>query len=56
MAIPFAVQFRARGQIYVAARQIYSALPHDLWSQRAVEQTLTLTVEITQQIGLKPVR
>jgi hypothetical protein len=55
MPVPFAVQFRAWGQIHTAARQIYRALPHVFCRQRAVEQTLALRVEITQQIGLMPV-
>jgi hypothetical protein len=53
MPVPFAVQFRAWGQIHTAARQIYRALPHVFCRQRAVEQTLALRVEITQQSGPK---
>ena len=56
LAVPFAPQHGARPQVRRTAGQIHGALPCVLGRHRTVEQTLALAVQITQHVGLQPIR
>ena len=56
LAVPFAPQHSARPQVRRTPGQIHGALPCVLRRHRTVEQTLALAIQITQHIGLQPIR
>src|SRR5262249_58141535 len=56
LTVPFAPKHSARPQVHRAASQIHGALSCVLRRHRPVEQTLALAVQITQYVGLQPIR
>ena len=56
LVVPFAPQHSARPQVRRTPGRIHGALPCVLRRHRTVEQTLALAVQITQYVGLQPIR
>lgn len=54
--VPFAAQYSTRPEVCVTSAQVYGTLSRFLGRLRTIEQTSTLTVQVTKLIGLKLIR
>jgi hypothetical protein len=55
LPVPFATQDGPRPNVGRTPAQVHRVLAGFLWKLRAIEQALTIAIQVPQDIGLKPV-